>query len=245
MKQAGFSRRVGLPADRVNHYAREAAFLNPRLSETVWLGRQMDRWLGPLLTDSWTRPDRSAHHQDNWVALAGCLGFEIAPAKPEFSLPGAPTMKEAGPALWVIHPGGRLPWKRWAAARWEELLQRLSVRTDLRTVLVQGPGIPRVARFPEGQEVFDTGGLAGFAGLLQRAEGLVGLDSFPAHLAAALGKKAVVLFGDMPDCWFCPRGAGVRLARTPAVEKDLRTYREKEVSLLHAVTVDQVIAEMG
>jgi ADP-heptose:LPS heptosyltransferase len=245
MKQAGFSRRVGLPADPVNHYAREAAFLNPRLAETVWLSRQMDCWLGPLLTDSWTRPHRSAHHQDNWVALAGCLGFEIEVAKSEFALPGVLKKGEASQPLWIIHPGGRLAWKHWTVSRWEELLQRLSLRTEMRTILVQGPEIPRLERLPERQEVFHAAGLAEFAGLLQRAEGMVGLDSFPAHLAAALGLKTVLLFGDMPEYWFCPRGKGVRLVKTPAAERDLQAYRKKEISLLHAVTVDQVVDQMG
>lgn len=244
MKQAGFRRRVGLPAAPVNCYAREAAMLRPLLWQTEWLGESMDRLAGPLLTDPWTRPRRDLHHQDNWTALARILGFEVDAVAPWFQPPAFRGAGLEGGRLWVIHPGGRLPGKHWPRESWEKLLSEMSRMEGIRTVLVQGGGIPRLVNLPAGQRVHEAGGLEDFAALLGAADGLVGLDSFPAHLSAALGKKTVVLFGDMPDCWFCPRGDSVRLVRTERGGKPLREYRREGRSLLHAVTVEKVLEEI-
>jgi len=241
MKQAGFTRRAGLPAAPCNSYAREAAMLRPLLAGTAWCGRAMEWLTGPLLTDPWTRPRRGLHHQDNWTALARILGFEVDAGVPWFR---PPAVQGAGPGeggLWVVHPGGRLPWKHWPVENWEKLLATLARVEGIRTVLVQGEGIPRLVNLPPGQRVHVGGGLDDFAALLGSAEGLVGLDSFPAHLSAALGKKTVVLFGDMPDCWFSPRGEQVRLVRTERGGRSLRDYRRAGRSLLHAVTVGEVV----
>lgn len=244
MKQAGFSRRAGLPAAPANSYAREAAMLRPLLRETAWCGRAMEWLAGPLLTDPWSRPRRDLHHQDNWTALARVLGFGVEASVPWFRPPVKHGAEPEGGRLWVVHPGGRLPEKHWPRENWEKLLAVLSRLEGIRTVLVQGEGIPRLVDLPAGQRIHTTGGLEDFAALLGAAEGLVGLDSFPAHLSAALGKKTVVLFGDMPDCWFCPRGESVRLVRTERGGKPLREYRREGRSLLHAVTVEAVLGEI-
>jgi ADP-heptose:LPS heptosyltransferase len=225
MKRAGYSRRVGLPCRPENLYAREAAFLPPLRRATAVLEALMDACMGPLLTDESSRSSRLLHHQDNWKALAGLLGFELPAAR--FG------HERAAGRRWLLHPGGRLPLKHWPASRWTELAQRLRSQ-GLEPLVVQGCGLPGVGGGVE--TVRMPASVGAWAEMLKDAGGLVGLDSFPAHLSAETGTRAVVLFGDMPAHWFAPRGPAVRLVTTPAVLGRLSDYPKRGLPLLHAVT---------
>ncbi|MDX6767738.1 MAG: glycosyltransferase family 9 protein [Candidatus Methylacidiphilales bacterium] len=242
MKRAGFDRRIGLPAVPNNCYAREAAFLRPCLRETQAFGRLLNGLAGPLLTEAWLRPRRDLHHQDNWGEMARMLGFSVNEL---FSWPvvPAPGLKSAGRrnSYWVVHSGGRLLPKRWSGEKWRELLIRLRA-LDVSTVWVRSQGMDDEVELPPGQEVFEAGGLRGFAELVAGARGLIGLDSFPAHLSASMGKDTVVLFGEMPDVWFAPRGPHVRVMKKPMTEGCLRDYVTKGLSLLRELEVDEVVA---
>ncbi|MGI3777816.1 MAG: glycosyltransferase family 9 protein, partial [Janthinobacterium lividum] len=56
--------------------------------------------------------------------------------------------------------------------------------------------------------------LAGLAAVLAGAAVVVGNDTGPVHLAAALGRRCVVLFGGESDpALTAPRGAGVVVVR--------------------------------
>lgn len=90
--------------------------------------------------------------------------------------------------------------KRWPAARFGALARRLCGR-GLEAVVVIGPGEQVV-----GREVCEAAGcelpvvgadsdVAGLAGVLARLSVLVGNDSGPMHVAAAVGTPAVALFG--------------------------------------------------
>ena len=90
--------------------------------------------------------------------------------------------------------------KRWPAARFGSLARRIRGR-GLEVVVVIGPGEGAL-----GREVNEAAGgdlpvvgsetdVAGLAGVLARLSVLVGNDSGPMHVAAAVGTPAVALFG--------------------------------------------------
>lgn len=103
--------------------------------------------------------------------------------------------------LVVLHVSAGTQAKRWPAEHWRELLGRLIVARKLRVVLV-GVGEERaVAETITGGKpwpnVADWTGrlsLVETAALIAAADAFVGADSGPAHLAAAVGTPAVVLF---------------------------------------------------
>jgi hypothetical protein len=76
------------------------------------------------------------------------------------------------------------PNKDWGFDRWQEVVNRLPLRW------VQGPG-----RKLEGVEQVQTASFRDACALLARADLFVGTDGGLHHAAAALGKKAVVVWG--------------------------------------------------
>jgi heptosyltransferase I len=132
----------------------------------------------------------------------------------------------AGPAIFPVpvgHPEGELPatdfvlaaplagWrsKQWPTEHYAELARRL--RGEL--------GIPLVFNLPPGTEypVIEGGlhysGLAGLIDATRRAAAVVGVDSGPLHLAAALGKPGIAIFGPTDPARNGPYGNSLRVLR--------------------------------
>lgn len=123
-----------------------------------------------------------------------------------------PTAKKlpAGPRI-AIHPGAGTEAKRWPRQYWLDLMVRILRRYDRATIILVGGRDDR----PHGEFILDatrqladagdipadrvvdrTGRLtlARSAALIARCDLLVGADSGPAHLAAAVGTPTLVLF---------------------------------------------------
>jgi len=106
----------------------------------------------------------------------------------------------------VLHVGAGTEAKQWPTSHWRELLGRILVGRDVQVVLVGGKNDRSVARQILGSRpwpgVVDRTGrlsLDELAGLLEQADVLVGADSGPAHLAAAVDTPVVVLFSGTND----------------------------------------------
>jgi len=120
-----------------------------------------------------------------------------------------------------LHVGAGTPAKQWPADYWRELLGRLVVEHDAEVVLVGGGGDRIIARrivarqtWPGVTDLTGRLSVAELAAVLCRADVMVGADSGPAHLAAAVGTPAVVLFSgtNRPNQWR-PCGRSVRVVR--------------------------------
>lgn len=91
----------------------------------------------------------------------------------------------------VVLPGAGKPEKQWPAARFGELARHLG---DHRVIAVWGPNEQEMAA-ATGCEVAPPTELRELAWLLQHAKLVIGGDTGPLHLAAALGTPLVALFG--------------------------------------------------
>lgn len=106
--------------------------------------------------------------------------------------------------------------KRWPAGKYAALLRALRAETGWDIALLEGPDEPGVAREivaagapAEGVHVVRlTGPLGNAAALLARAKLYAGTDSGLAHLAAAVGTRAVTLFAPADPTRVCPFGNG-------------------------------------
>ena len=176
-----------------------------------------------LLTDAVPPPPPTGHQlrdEDRLLAAAN-----VAPdgEAPRISIPAA-LSEEAGreivswqlaPRPIFLAPGAAFgPTKLWPAERFALLADALLDRGE-KVALVVGPDevelgrlIARRARhrIPLLGAELDTGRLAA---LLSRGRLLVGNDSGPAHLAAAVGTPAVVFFGPTDPGRTAPSGAPV------------------------------------
>ncbi len=119
---------------------------------------------------------------------------------PQSEIPRAKLSAEPPPALppyAVIHPFASSPDKTWRAERFIEVARRLS---GLEPVFLAGPG-DDASPF-ESFRVWNKEPLARVKSLLAGASLFIGNDSGPAHIAAAFGVPAVVLFGSSePTTW--------------------------------------------
>lgn len=110
---------------------------------------------------------------------------------------------------WVgINPGAGAVFanKAWRESGYVELIGALARRrSDLAFLLLGGPDeaelIARITRAAGGAPVFSAGSdnpLGGFAALIERCAVLVSGDTLAMHLALALGRRVVAIFG--PTC---------------------------------------------
>jgi len=120
----------------------------------------------------------------------------------------------------VLHPGvSRFgAFKRWPAAAFADLGDRLAARLGASVILTAGPGEREEAEDVRGRmrhpaTVMEPKGLRPLADLLKGARLFVASDTGPAHIAAALGVPTVTLFGPKDPGVLAPVGPRARAVR--------------------------------
>jgi heptosyltransferase-2/heptosyltransferase-3 len=104
--------------------------------------------------------------------------------------------------------------KYWPQARWAEVLRFLHQRHPQHAIVLLGAGpewelneeLKALANIPAVHNVADDLPIPRLLALLERAEGLITVDSGPAHAAAAVGCPQVVLFGKASTSLYRPWG---------------------------------------
>jgi len=106
-----------------------------------------------------------------------------------------------GRRIFVVHLGAGTPAKRWPLQHWRRLVLELIENYNAQVVLVGGPELSTTAHILIGAqprpEIMNWVGhrpLAELAAILEQADLFLGADSGPAHMAAAVGTPAVVIF---------------------------------------------------
>jgi heptosyltransferase-1 len=160
---------------------------------------------------------RAAHVVDRNLELAAACNdggmqpakrlFPLPPGRPEGDLPPGDFVLASPLAGWVS--------KQWPMGHYGALGARL--RDEL--------GIPLVLDGPRGADfaaveaaVPHHSSLAGLIHATRRAAAVVGVDSGPLHLAAALGRPGVAIFGPTDPARNGPYGDSFRVLRPGAVK---------------------------
>jgi heptosyltransferase-2/heptosyltransferase-3 len=110
----------------------------------------------------------------------------------------------------VLHPGSGSPLKNWPADRWAEVLRDIR-QLGPETLITAGPGELVVAQriaaaVHPSPRVVDGLDLGQLAALYERAVLVIGCDSGPLHLAAAVGTPTLRLYGPTDPTVFGPVG---------------------------------------
>jgi heptosyltransferase I len=188
----------------------------------------------------YTRPTRSAstHVVDRHLDLVRAAGatntvadFHLPPGEPQGELP-------AGPFV-LANPLAGWPAKQWPLERFAELGRRLRQEYGVALVL-NGPAAaaPRLAEVPDVH--VHSSGLAGLIDAARRAVAVVGVDSGPLHVAAALGRPGVAIFGPTNPARNGPYGGSLTVLRSPHAVTSYKRTHEICSSML-AITVDDVL----
>jgi len=149
----------------------------------------------------------AVHRVDRYLELVAAAGasslvrtFPLPPGRPEGSLPQGPFVLACPLAGWGA--------KQWPLEYYGELARRLSV-----PLVVNGPpGAAAVLGRIEGAHVH-LSGLEGLIDVTRRAQAIVGVDSGPLHLAAAVGKAGVAIYGPTDPASHGPYGGSIRVLR--------------------------------
>lgn len=138
-------------------------------------------------------PVSSAHVVDKNLDLAQAAGALVR--KPDFYVPaGAPEGSLPEVPFVLADPLAGWPAKQWPLENYAALARLLRRERGWRLVLNGPPGAASRLSGVEGAEVH-LSGLPGLIDATRRAAAIVGLDSGPLHLAAALHRPGVALFG--------------------------------------------------
>jgi ADP-heptose:LPS heptosyltransferase len=148
----------------------------------------------------------------------------------------------------VIRPGASHANKRWPAERFAAIARWLRKAHGIATVVNLGPGDEEIAtdvrqRFAGIGVVMSDVDLPGLVALLAGSCLFLGNDTGPTHIAAALGKKSVVIFGASDSKVWSPWKTEYRLIENPFPCK--QCPRGKCESLddsqcIFAISVDEV-----
>lgn len=153
-----------------------------------------------------------------------------------------------GRSLVVFQYGTTWSTKLWPLDCWQELAQRLCREDHLRPVLIWGNdaelhAAEEISRATDGQAIiWPRGTLQELAALLERVNLVVGGDTGPIHIAAALGTPTVSIFRVTDASRNGPRGPlHIRLQSPLSCAPCLKKECVKDAECGHSITVEQVL----
>jgi len=179
-------------------------------------------------------PSKAVHVVDQALDLAKGAGaanlvraFPIPQGMAEGSLPGEPFVLASPLAGWTS--------KQWPLEYYAELATLVRERLGMPLVLNGAPGmVPVIAGTWQHES-----GIAGLIDATRRAALVVGVDSGPLHLAAALKKSGVAIFGPTDPARNGPYGGDFHVFRTPGALTTHRRGASIDPSM-RAITPEQV-----
>ncbi len=180
---------------------------------------------------------RAEHAVDRNLELAAGAGatnllrtFPLPPGAPEGSLPEGKFVLASPFAGWGA--------KQWPMEYWTELAREL----DLPLVVNGPPDAAPLLEQIRGAHVH-LSGISGLIDATRRAHAVVGVDSGPLHLAAALLKRGVAIYGPTNPGRHGPYGGSFRVLRAPDAVANYSRGAEPDESM-RAITPAMVAAAL-
>src|SRR5579883_2713856 len=184
-----------------------------------------ERIAGLFYSDKTT--SASVHVVDRNLDLAGAAGaastvkvFPLPAGRPEGELPEGEFVLASPMAGWGA--------KQWPMEHYRALGERLAAI-----------GVPLVLNGAPGSGLPHVSGLPGLIDATRRAAAVVGVDSGPMHIAAALGKPGVAIFGPTDPARNGPYGDSLYVLRSAAA---VTTYKRRDAidESMRAITPESV-----
>ncbi len=178
---------------------------------------------------------QSAHIVDHHLELARAVGasrmrndFPLPAGTPEGTLPEGRFVLACPFAGWAS--------KEWPLERYAEL-GRLLAERGVRLVL-NGHAAVEAQLLRLDQVDVHISSIAGLIDATRRATAILGLDSGPLHLAAALRKPGVALFGPTDPTRNGPYGGTIRVLRSPNAVTSYKRSPQADPSMLALTPVE-------
>jgi heptosyltransferase-1 len=176
----------------------------------------------------------AAHVVDRNLELAAAAGaanllhtFSLPEGSPEGSLPNGRFVLTS-------------PLAGWGSKQWPvEFYQELAGRLDVPLVVNGPPDAAEILSKIRGAHVH-LSGIAGLIHATRRAQAVIGVDSGPLHLAAALSKPGVAIFGPTDPLRNGPYGGTIRVLRSAGVETTYKRAADGHDSM-RAISPEDVL----
>jgi heptosyltransferase-1 len=181
--------------------------------------------------------------------VAEATGLALAPILPPLPLDCAAgsrvvNMLPGSEPLVMLHPGAGWGAKRWPTARYGALASALKAQ-GFAVVVNRAPGEEQLAdevvRESGGAAVAVTLDVAELSAMTRRSVLAIGGDTGPLHLACALGKSVVGIYGPTDPARNGPWGVPFRVLRHPESRRDHSRRSAPEAGLL-TIEPDEVLA---
>jgi len=184
----------------------------------AWKGARELSWIA--YTHRIPVPTLDVHAVDRYLSIGSMLGLDDSPADFSFPVPAdAVARVEAllrthgvahGASVLLCAPGTNWETKHWSAERFAEVVRHFLAR-GRRVVLIgserERPVCARVAAAAPGAiDLCGATTLAELAALVRRSSGAITNDSGPMHMAVALDRPVVSVFGPTDALWIGPYG---------------------------------------
>lgn len=176
------------------------------------------------------------HRVERGLQLASAAGATILTTKawlpegrPEGTLPHGPFVLASPFAGWVS--------KQWPLEYYAALAEKLKTHRLSLVVNVPESNAAEMASFPELH--VHCSSIAGLIDATRRAHAVVGVDSGPLHMAAALHKRGVAIYGPTDPVQTGPFASPMRVLRVNTVT----TYKREDVihPSMRAIKPEQVV----
>ncbi len=155
----------------------------------------------------------------------------------------------AGDPLIVLHHGTTWETKKWPLKNWSELASRLCDEMSISPILTWGSDdelevVKSISDATSGKTViWPKGELRELAALLKRADVVVGTDTGPVHIAAAVGTSTVSIYRVTDPDRNGPRGDNHILLQSPLdCSPCLKKECERDDECAYSVSVTEIVA---
>ncbi|MDD4856659.1 MAG: glycosyltransferase family 9 protein [Candidatus Krumholzibacteria bacterium] len=151
----------------------------------------------------------------------------------------------------LMHPGGTWPSKRWSPDSFAGVAALARKRLNAQIAIITGPGEESIAREVEARsggaaKMLPPQSLRSVAAAVASSRGVVANDGGILHMAVALGRPTVGVFGPTePDIWFPYEGKGpFALVRRDMECAPCHKHQCEDLHCLSAIGADEVFRRL-
>lgn len=189
------------------------------------------------------------HAIERYLDVTERLGCGRGPVRFDFGIDDADRAHASflarGRRVALLMPGTNWPTKRWPAEKFEAVAKWLRASTDLEPLVAGAKDAQELASaIPSARSVAGMTTIHQLAALIERADAVVSNDSGPMHIAAALNRPMVALFGPTDPIRTGPWQMGDRVIRLDLACSPCLSRRCSHQSCLRHLDPDIVSAEL-